>query len=472
MNVAFGPLRVLPLVALLAALPAGNAASSDGAHAPASASSVAASARTAASAATATSVERGRYLVRAGDCESCHTAPGGKELAGGYPIPTPFGVIYSTNLTPDRDTGIGAWSKDDFWNALHRGKDDEGEHLYPAMPYPWFTKMSRADVDAIKDYLATVPAADVRNKEPELPWPLSWRTVMAGWNLLFFHEGEMQPDPAKSAEWNRGAYLVEGPGHCGACHTPKNALGAVKRDEAFRGGSVGEHWFAPSLTSDVRDGIGDWSVAEIVEYLKTGSNDKTASAGEMTNVVRNSTQYLSDSDLKAIAVYLKDIPATREEANAAAASAETIRRGEAVYVDNCTGCHMDNGAGLAKVFPPLAKSASIQASDPGSLLHVVLGGAVMAAPKTKPTGLAMPGFRDKLNDQQIAEVVSYIRNAWGNHGSPVDAATVAKVRKAEIESPQGDPGAKRAEMLVCRSRGAPATCPAPAAERAPAPGHS
>jgi mono/diheme cytochrome c family protein len=333
------------------------------------------------------------------------------------------------------------------------------------MPYPWFTKMSRADVDAIKDYLATVPAASQRNKDPELPWPLSWRAVMIGWNLLFFHEGEREPVAAKSAQWNRGAYLVEGPGHCGACHTPKNVVGAAKRSDALQGGSIGEHWFAPSLTGDARDGIGEWSTAEIVEYLKTGSNDKTASAGEMTNVVKNSTQYLSDADLQAIAVYLKDVPARNGEASPAAANDQTMARGEALNVDNCTGCHMGDGAGLAKVFPPLKGSASIQASDPGSLIQVVLGGAQMAAPKTKPTGLAMPGFRVKLSDQDIADVVTYIRSAWGNRASPVDAATVAEVRKAELESPQGDPGATRASMQICASRAAPAHCPAPASRQ-------
>jgi mono/diheme cytochrome c family protein len=406
----------------------------------------------------ASSVERGRYLMRAGDCESCHTAPGGKDLAGGFPIPTPFGVIYSKNITSDPDTGIGKWTKDQFYDAMHRGVDDEGKHLYPAFPYPWFTKLSRADVDALRDYLATVPPVKQRNKAPELRWPLGWRPLMAGWNLLFFHEGELKPNPAKSPEWNRGAYLVEGAGHCGACHTPKNSLGAVKKGEALQGGDAGERWFAPSLTGDLRDGIGDWSVAEIVEYLKTGSNARSATAGTMTDVIKNSTQYLSDADLKSIAIYLKDIPAPKGEPKTPALAGDSIARGEALYLDNCTGCHMPDGGGVAKVFPPLKLSAAIQASEPGTVLHVVLGGEQMAAPKTRPTGLTMPGFRDKMNDQQIADVVNYMRNAWGNRGSTVDAATVAAVRKAAIESPQGDPGRVRAELLICRSNGPPAGC--------------
>ena len=403
-------------------------------------------------------IERGQYLVRAGDCISCHTAPKGKPLAGGLPIPTPFGVIYAPNITPDADTGIGKWSKDDFWNAMHNGIDDEGKHLYPAFPYPWFTKLTRADVDAIKDYLASVPPVKQQNRAPELTWPLGWRGVMAGWNLLYFHPGTFEPNPAKSAEWNRGAYLVEGAGHCGACHTAKNSLGAVKSDTPLQGGSAGEHWYAPRLTGDVRNGLGDWSVADIVEYLKTGSNAKSATAGDMTDVVKNSTQYLSDADLKAIAVYLKDIPASSGASRPEVLAGETMARGEALYLDNCIGCHMPDGGGVAKVFPPLKRSAAIQEIEPGTVLHVVLGGETMAATNAKPSGLAMPGFAEKLNDQQIADVVNYIRNAWGNRGSLVDAAAVAEVRKSAAQSPKVNPGKDRAAMLVCRSRAAPASC--------------
>ena len=403
-------------------------------------------------------IERGRYLVRAGDCESCHTVRQDQQLAGGLPITTPFGVIYSPNITPDPQTGIGKWSKDDFWNAMHRGIDDEGRHLYPAFPYPSFTKLSRADVDAIKDYLASVPPVKHQNLAPDLPWPMSWRGVMAVWNSLYFHEGEFEPNAAKSAEWNRGAYLVQGAGHCGACHTPRNVLGASKSGQALQGGSAGEHWYAPSLTGDVRAGIGDWSIADIVEYLKTGSNAKSASAGTMTDVVKNSTQYLTDADLKAIAVYLKDVPASSNEPQAPVLTGDVMARGEALYLDNCTGCHMHDGGGVAKVFPPLKRSAAIQAREPGTVVHVVLGGEKMAATPVKPSGLTMPGFAEKLDDQQIADVVNYIRNAWGNRGSLVDARAVADVRKAAAQSPQGNPGKDRADMLICRSKGAPARC--------------
>jgi mono/diheme cytochrome c family protein len=379
---------------------------------------------------TFSQIERGRYLSKVGDCASCHTAKGGKPLAGGFPIATPFGIIYSTNITPDEETGIGKWSSDDFFKAMHSGIRRDGQHLYPAFPYPWFTKLSRSDVDAIKSYLDTIEPVKQQNKSNELPWPLSWREMVAGWNLLFFDEGTYQPDPSKSATWNRGAYLVEGGGHCAACHTPKNVLGAAKGDDHLQGGDAGESWFAPSLSSDLRDGIGNWSVAQIVEYLKTGSNHQSATAGPMTDVIINSTQYLSDEDLHAIAVYLKTLPQSGADtaANKTQLDKQAMAQGHDLYWDNCIGCHMEDGAGLKKVFPPLKGSAAIQAKSAASLIQVVLAGEQMAATPNKPTGFAMPAFGWKLSDQQVADLVNYIRNAWGNSAPLVDSGDVADVR--------------------------------------------
>lgn len=378
-------------------------------------------------------VARGRYLARVGDCASCHTARDGQPFAGGRAIPTPFGKIYSVNITPDRDTGIGAWSAQDFYTAMHAGIDKDGNHLYPAFPYPWFTKITRADSDAIKAWLDTLKQVVRRDTPNPLPWPLRWRGVMAGWNLLYFDEGQYRSDAAKSAQWNRGAYLVEGLAHCGACHTPNNALGGGKHDAAFAGGDAGLHWYAPALGGNLRDGIGDWTKAQIVEYLKTGANEKSATAGPMTDVVTNSTQYLSDVDLAAIATYLKEGPAVADQSKDStqtdAPVAAALARGEALYVDNCTGCHMPDGRGVTKVFPPLTGSAAIEADNPGTVIHVVLSGARMAAPASKPSGLAMPGFGWKLGDRQIADVVNYIRHAWGNRAPLIDADAVAAVRK-------------------------------------------
>ena len=380
---------------------------------------------------TYSTIERGRYLVNAGDCASCHTAEGGKPYAGGLAVPTPFGTIYSTNITPDPATGIGKWSEQDFYKAMHDGIRRDGKHLYPAFPYPWFTKVSRADVHAIKAFLDTVTPVRQQNKPTELPWPLSVREVMAGWNKLYFHEGAFKPDPKKSEQWNRGAYLVEGLGHCGACHTDTNLLGAPKTADKLKGGDFGEHWYAPGLTSNLRDGLGGWSAAEIVEYLKTGANAKSAAGGPMAEVVKNSTQYLSDVDLNAIAVYLKDVPS--EQARAAAKTTDIDKqawsRGEALYVDNCTGCHMENGAGVAQIFPSLKGSSAVQAKLPDTVTHILLAGAKTAATPGKPTGFAMPAFARKLDDKEVADLVNYIRNAWGNHSSLTNQNAVSKVRK-------------------------------------------
>jgi mono/diheme cytochrome c family protein len=402
-------------------------------------------------------VARGRYLARAGDCESCHTARGGRPYAGGRPIPTPFGNIYSVNITPDRATGIGAWSAQDFYTAMHQGLDPDGRHLYPAFPYPWFTKITRADCDAIKAWLDTLAPVVRRDTPDPLPWPLRWRGVMAAWNLLYFDAGQFVPDATRSAQWNRGAYLVDGLGHCGACHTPANALGGSRRDEAFGGGSAGEHWAAPSLGGDLRDGLGDWSRAEIVEYLKTGANAKSASAGPMTEVVMNSTRYLSDADLDAIATYLKEGPAAAggDSARAQALPAPALARGEALYVDNCTACHMPDGRGVHGVFPPLTGSAAIQAADAGTVVHVVLAGARMAAPPSRPTGLAMPAFGWKLDDGEIADVVNYIRHAWGNRAPLIDADAVAAVRGELGPAHDAARGAAPARPRVPSARAGP-----------------
>ncbi|MGH8314040.1 MAG: c-type cytochrome [Steroidobacterales bacterium] len=380
--------------------------------------------------ATFTTIQKGRYLVDAGDCAACHTADSGKPFAGGRAVPTPFGTIYSTNITPDKETGIGAWTNEDFYKAMHEGIGPGGKRYYPAFPYPWFTKLGADDVRAIKAYLDVLPAVRQKNQAADLPWPLSVRTVMAGWNALYFHKGTYRSDADKSAAWNRGAYLVESAGHCGACHTPKNVLGAPKKDEHLAGG-YGEHWYAMSLDADARDGLGAWSVPDIVEYLKTGSNAKAAAAGPMAEVVQNSTQHLGEADLEAIATYLKDAPGDKKAVGARSSSVDqaVMSRGEALYRDNCTGCHLDNGAGIAEVFPPLKASAAVQAKDPATVLQAIVDGATVVATEQKPTGLAMPAFGWKLSDAEIADLATYIRNAWDNQASAVSASQVVKVRK-------------------------------------------
>ncbi len=379
-------------------------------------------------------VERGRYLAEAGDCAACHTAPGGQPFAGARAVPTPFGTIYSTNITPDKKTGIGNWTEEQFYRAMHEGIRRDGKHLYPAFPYPWYTKLTRDDVDALKAFLETLPPVRQENKASELPWPLSVREVMSGWNEMFFHAGEYKPDPNQSAEWNRGAYLVEGLGHCGACHTPKNMVGAVKTRHRLEGG-YGENWYATSLTNDVRDGLGDWTLDDIVTYLKTGSNLKAAATGPMAEVIENSTQHLGDTDLHAVAVYLKSVRGRSEEQKVEG-DQQRLARGEAVYRDQCAGCHMENGTGQERAFPPLRGNAVVQAKEPGTMLHMILDGAQIAATKSNPSGLKMPSFDWKLSDQDVADLATYLRAAWGNKASPVSVSDVKKTRERVVQSKQ------------------------------------
>ncbi len=379
-------------------------------------------------------VRRGQYLVKVGDCVSCHTRGDGQPLAGGLGLNTPFGVIYSPNITSDHDTGIGGWTSDQFFRAMHTGVDDQGHRLYPAFPYPWFTHVSRADSDAILAYLKTTPAADYNPPANKLPFPLNIRFMIRGWNLLFFKPAAFQPDNSKSAQWNRGAYIVNGLGHCGACHTPKNLLGADKRGEFLHGGEL-DNWVAPDLTSNSRIGLGGWSQADITEYLKTGRNARAGAAGSMAEVVSYSTSLMTDADRQAIAVYLKDQPSsgpvTVTDPDPAA-----VTRGAAIYSDACASCHLEGGAGQPRFFPPLKGDTMAQQTDPDGLIHLILAGGRTAPAPSRPTPLSMPSFAWKLDDQQTADVSTYIRNSWGARAPAVSAAQVAAMRrKLDLKTP-------------------------------------
>ncbi|HJT05989.1 MAG TPA: cytochrome c [Stellaceae bacterium] len=372
-------------------------------------------------------IERGRYLATVGDCAACHTDTGGKPYAGGRPVETPFGNLLASNLTPDRETGIGAWSDDDFVSAVRQGRSRGGVRLYPAMPYVYYTKMSRADVLAIRAYLATLEPVHHQVTSNQLPFPFSIRASMAVWNALFFTPGTFKPVAGKSAEWNAGAYLVEGPGHCGACHTAKNFLGGDKTSRTLEGGVL-QGWYSPNLTGDKRAGLGSWSPDEIVAYLKSGHNDAAAATGPMSEVVADSTSQMRDDDLRAIAAYLKDQPATGAEPSRVAASDPAMRAGEAIYVDNCAACHAMSGEGVARLFPALKGGPATQSADPTSLIRVVLQGARSVATEGAPTGPAMPAFDWKLSDAQVASVLTYIRNSWGNAAAAVSASDVHRSR--------------------------------------------
>jgi mono/diheme cytochrome c family protein len=375
----------------------------------------------------AAQLRRGQYLTAAGDCLSCHLREGGEPFAGGLGLNTPFGVIYTANITPDRDTGIGAWNSDQFYRAMHDGKGAGGEDLYPAFPYPWFRRVSREDDDAIFAYLKTLPAVRYTPPKNDLSFPLNFRSMVGAWNLLFLDSHDFQPDPGQSAEWNRGAYLVTGLGHCGACHTPKNSFGADKSEQELHGGTL-DNWVAPDLTGNTRIGLGGWNVDDIAEFLGSGRNAHAAAGGAMADVISYSTSFVSDADRRAVAVYLKSQPASPSVA-ASAPDAAAMRRGAEIYSDACSSCHLDNGIGQSRLFPPLGQDAMLQQPDSTGLTHLILGGTQVGVSTSRPSPLGMPSFAWKLTDQEIADVSTYIRNSWGNQAAAVSAGDVSALRK-------------------------------------------
>ena len=377
-------------------------------------------------AASAPIVERGRYLAAAGDCAGCHTTAGGAPYAGGRPLDTPFGTVLSANLTPDA-TGLKSWNADQFYRAMHEGINANGDHLYPAFPYNYFARMPRADTDAIFAYLQSLPPVANKPDRNQLPFPFSIRSLVSVWNLLYLDKATFAPDPAHDEQWNRGAYLVEGPGHCAACHTPKTVLGGPKKDHDFHGGAFGT-WFAPDLTPNGRTGLGGWTRDEVVAFLKTGRNAHASASGEMGLVVQDSTSQLADDDLQAIAAYLAD-RAPSPPVQMSPPDTAQLKTGEAIFTDACSGCHLSHGQGQSLAFPPLARSANAQQADPTTTLHIILAGAQASPTRAAPTPFTMPAFAWKLDDQQVAAVATWLRNSWGNAAPAVTPDQVAKLRK-------------------------------------------
>ncbi len=371
---------------------------------------------------------RGEMLTVIGGCAGCHTADPAQPFAGGKRIETPFGAVFAPNLTPDPGTGIGAWSDEDFRRALREGIAPNGSRYYPAFPYPHFTKLTRDDIAAIRAYLATVPAVSNKVPPPELRFPFNYRPLMRLWDAAFLKPGVLLPDQAKSAEWNRGRYLVEAAGHCGSCHTPKNLLGAEKRGAPLSGGRVGG-WFAPRLDGAARSGLKDWSSDDIAEYLSSGRNAKSHAEGPMAEVVVTSTSKMADADVRAIAVYLKSLPAGPQDAVSTPPSDASMIAGQTIYARACISCHEADGMGAPRIYPPLPGNALLQAQDPSSTLRVILDGAqTLTTPRAPNTG-SMPAYAHQLNDQQVADVANYIRNAWGNAAPTVTADQVKAARR-------------------------------------------
>lgn len=379
-------------------------------------------------------IERGRYLTQAANCQGCHTMHEEEAFAGSRGLATPFGTIYTPNITFDPETGLGHWSKDDFWRALHEGRSRDGSRLYPAFPYPHFTKMPREDVDAVYDFLSTLPRVRKERPDNELPFPLSWRPLMSVWNWMFFDRGGFQRDPERSEEWNRGAYLVEGPGHCAGCHTGKNLLGADKAAQHLKGGLL-ENWFAPNIRGGRNGGLADWSEDDIVEFLKTGRNRHTAAFSIMSEVIGLSMQHMQERDLRAIAVYLKSLDSD-EPAAPRAPDRAVMQAGAAIYFDNCSACHVSDGSGVPRFFAPLRGSGKVNARDPTTVIRAILQGARAVPTESRPSPLTMPAFDWKLSDEQVAAVATYVRRSWGNAGGPVSAREVERLRAAVRDEPR------------------------------------
>ncbi len=389
-------------------------------------------------------VERGKYVAVLGDCAACHTAAGGQPFAGGVPFSTPVGTVYSTNITPDRDSGIGSYSFEDFVRVMRLGVTPDGTRLYPAMPYMAYAKVSDEDLQDLFAYLHSVlgPAREAR-RPSAIPWPLSIRWPIALWNIAFHDDSRFAAGGSKDEQWNRGAYLVQGLAHCGTCHTPRGLafeeVDVAGKSNLYLSGTEFDGTSPITLRGNIGDGLGRWSASDISELLKSGRNMHSAVSGPMADVVRDSTQYMTDQDVAAIATYLKSLsPAPEDHRATFAASAGTIRTimagdersaGGRIFMDSCAACHRISGSGENFAFPTLAGNSSVLNSDPSSLIAVILNGARLPSTAAAPTGLAMPPFGWRYDDADIAGLATFVRSNWGNSAPPDTSAQVAKVRK-------------------------------------------
>jgi mono/diheme cytochrome c family protein len=378
----------------------------------------------------AATVARGAYLARAGNCIGCHTARGGAEYAGGRGVDTPFGTVYAPNLTPDRETGLGTWSADAFWRALHNGRSKDGRLLTPAFPYPSYTRVNREDADAIYAFLRSLPPVRQPNRPHALRFPYDTQAALAVWRALFFRPGRFEPEAGRSAAWNRGSYLVRGLGHCEACHAERNWLGATRGGIELGGGLIPmQGWYAPSLAAPHEAGVQDWPEDEVVALLGGGVAPRGSVMGPMSEVVFRSTQHLSREDLRAMAVFLKSLPP-------AAARAQTVpppggaamRRGEALYGDHCAACHGERGEGAAGLYPPLAGNRAVALRAPHNVVKAIFHGGFAPATAANPRPFGMPPFAQVLSDAEVADVATYIRNAWGPAAPEVTALDVLQAR--------------------------------------------
>jgi mono/diheme cytochrome c family protein len=383
----------------------------------------------------ADAVKRGEYLAHAADCMVCHTSPGGAPYAGGLAIPLPFGTLYSTNITPDKATGIGDYSDTDFLNAVQRGVRRDGTRLYPAMPYPSYTYMTDADALAIKAYLFSLPAVHAANRVDTLSFPFNQRWAMGPWSLFFNENVRFQPNTARSSEWNRGAYLAEALAHCGECHTPRNLAFALDNRSKFAG-AVAAGWHAFNITSDRGTGIGAWSDTEIAGYLATGhASGRGTAAGPMGEAVDQSFSLLTPADIKSVVVYLRSIPpiASSEPATIAPPAPASPKQGgetadtmgKRIFAGACAGCHGWTGVSAISPYATIAGARAVNDPQAINVAQVVISGTK----RHTPAGiLSMPAFGDSYSDTEIAAVVNYVTKRFGAEGSKVSAKDVAELR--------------------------------------------
>ncbi|MDB5820613.1 MAG: putative alcohol dehydrogenase, cytochrome c subunit [Rhizobacter sp.] len=383
-------------------------------------------------AASVSEIERGRYLATAGNCASCHTVRGGAPMAGGLGIETPFGTVFSSNLTPDVKTGLGTWSADHFWRAMHNGRSKSGRLLYPAFPYPNYTEVTREDSDAIYAWLRSQPPVAQPNLAHDLRFPFDTQVALGAWRALFFRPGSFEPVASESAQWNRGAYLVRGLGHCVACHSARNVFGATSEKLELSGGLIPvQNWYAPSLNDPAEAGVADWETAHVVSLLKTGVSPRGSVLGPMGEVVFRSTQYLSDDDLTSMAVFLKGLPAAPSGPAARVATATGVQRevGAAVYAKQCAQCHGDAGQGAAGAYPALAGNRTVTMASPVNIVRIVLAGGFLPATAGNPRPYGMPPFAQVLSNAELAAVVSFVRGSWGNGAGAVSEVEVLGLRE-------------------------------------------
>jgi hypothetical protein len=391
---------------------------------------------------TEAQIAQGRYLALAGNCMACHTTRGGTPGAGGRRIDTPFGGVYSSNLTPDPDTGLGRWTAQDFWQAMHLGRSKDGRLLTPAFPYNHTSVVTRQDSDAVWAWLNTLPPVPQAQAQHTLVWPLGTQAALAVWRSLYFQPSPFQADKTQTAEWNRGAYLVQGLGHCAACHSPRNALGAPGPVDDLSGGLIPVlNWYAPSLTQDLETGMASTPLPDIVQLLRTGASSSAQTNGPMGEVVQHSLQHLNEADLQAMAVYLQSRAQTAPQAATAPAKPSRItlqvaQQGAKVYERQCQQCHGEQGAGVTTAsgdvaYPALAGNRAVLLKDPTNLVQLVLYGGYGPVTAGHPRPFGMPPAVLELQDRDIAAVLTHLRTQWGNQAGEVTPLQVNRIRAAQ-----------------------------------------